>query len=140
MSYKEMVMDLKQEKKDIIFIKNGAFYIAIGNDAIVLNQILQLKCTCFSKGICKVGVPIASIDKYTSKLKESNYNYSVYELKEDKETEELKLNIIQTNQNGINNIETRRNLQCSKCSKCKFPQDKYDKALKNYINDKVGKQ
>lgn len=82
MSFKEDLLMLKRiNKETIVIVQNGIFYIAIGNDAILLNKVLGLKCTCFARGICKVGFPIKSLRKYTTKLKEANYKYVVYDNK-----------------------------------------------------------
>ena len=55
MSFSTMLEILKEkEKGKIILIRLGAFYIAVGEDAVVLHKELQLKCTCFKNRICKV--------------------------------------------------------------------------------------
>lgn len=62
MSFSNM-LEVLQEKYDekVIFVKSGVFYIATGRDAIFLNKELGLKCVCFKKQICKIGVPENSI-------------------------------------------------------------------------------
>lgn len=135
MSYKEMLIKLKEEEKEIILIKNGVFYIAIGNDAVLLHKILGLKCTCFSKEICKVGIPITSLEKYTQMLKEKKYKYCVYELEENEE--EIDIKIIQKDEDGVNeNQEKLKSLECNECPRCKFAKDKYDKAFEKYKKQK----
>lgn len=50
MSYSQMIDILKEKNKEkIMFINSGAFYIAVGEDAVLLNSKLQLKCSCFKK-------------------------------------------------------------------------------------------
>lgn len=84
MKFKEKVIRLKEQNKGkIIIVRNGAFYIAVGNDAILLNKLLELNCTCFAKGICKVGFPVNCIEKYSNKLKQTGYGYYIYDYKDD---------------------------------------------------------
>lgn len=74
MKFNEKVRLLKKKVGDkILFIKNGNFYIAIGKDAVLLNKILNLKCTCFIKYLCKVGVPVKSLDKYLKKIRKKRF-------------------------------------------------------------------
>ena len=49
------MLELLQEKNNqrVVFIKSGVFYIATRKDAIFLNKVLKLKCTCFSGNVCK---------------------------------------------------------------------------------------
>ena len=62
----------------IVLVKIGAFYIAKGKDAVLLNKLLKLKNTCLEKEICKVGFPVNSLNKYIEKLNELEYGYIVY--------------------------------------------------------------
>lgn len=47
MSFSTM-LELLQEKNNqkVVLVKSGIFYIATGKDAIFLNKVLKLKCTC----------------------------------------------------------------------------------------------
>ena len=55
----------------------------------MLNKKLKLKCSCYKKNVCKVGVPINSLNKYLVKIEELGYAYHVYSV--DKEKVELVL-------------------------------------------------
>ena len=69
MSFSQMINILRQKhKEEILLINAGAFYIAIEEDAVLLNNKLKLKCSCFQKNTCKVGVPINSLNKYLEKI------------------------------------------------------------------------
>ena len=85
MSFSKM-FDLLREKEHgkVVFVKCGHFYIAIEEDAVLLHELLDLKCTCFRENTCKVGVPVNSIEKYIGKLKELKYSYTVYDYDKDK--------------------------------------------------------
>ena len=53
MSFSKMLELLKQKEKEIIvFIKLGTFYISTAEDAVLLHNKLELKCTCFKMNIC----------------------------------------------------------------------------------------
>lgn len=71
MSFSTMLDCLKeQEKGKIVFVKLGTFYIAVGEDAVLLHNKLELKCTCYKNHMCKVGFPVNALDKYIEKLNE----------------------------------------------------------------------
>ena len=83
------MMELLQEKNKgkIVLCNCGNFYIATGKDAITLYESLGLQLSCFKPEICKVGFPIASLEKYTDMIQEKGYGYIVYFF--DKQKEEL---------------------------------------------------
>lgn len=122
MKFKEKIIKLKEQNKGkIIIVRNGAFYIAIGNDAILLNKLLDLNCTCFAKGICKVGFPKKCIEKYSNKLRETGYGYYIYDYEDD----EFILKEIYCRQSPkpkkvLKNIEERNNFDCKSCPKYKI--------------------
>lgn len=62
----------------VILAKNGIFYNAIGENAILLNQEFELTKICFGKKICKVGIPEQKIEELKKKLREKNYKFIVY--------------------------------------------------------------
>ena len=78
MDFFEMILRLKiiYEYK-IVIISCGAFYIAIGEDAIILNKEIGLKLNCMRKNVCKVGIPKNSIYKYLGKLNKTEYGYII---------------------------------------------------------------
>lgn len=67
-----------KSKGSIVLVNAGSFYIARGKDALLLNQLLNLKLNCLEMEVCKVGFPINSLDKYTKLIEEKNYSYIVY--------------------------------------------------------------
>ena len=73
MNFYEMILKLKEIYiNEIILVSYGAFYIAIGEDAVLLNKKLGLQVNCIKRNVCKVGVPKNSIDKYVEKLNKIN--------------------------------------------------------------------
>lgn len=106
------MLEILKEKNNgkLMFVQAGAFYIAVAEDAIWLQDHLNLKCTCFKDHICKVGVPIASIEKYLKKLEELGSSYIVYSF--NKEKAELK---IEYDKEGKRHTEKRYHCNCLYC-------------------------
>ena len=57
----EQVKRLEENKRKIILAKCGAFFVAIGRDALILEQNVGLKLTCVRPKVCKIGIPANSI-------------------------------------------------------------------------------
>ena len=56
MDYFEMAMKLQYfYAKQLVLISCGAFYTAVGADAVILNMELKLKTICAKKEFCKIG-------------------------------------------------------------------------------------
>ena len=96
----------------ILFVDCGAFYIASGKDAILVNKLINLKLNCFGKGVCKVGFPINALEKYAKLLEETGYSFIIYKLNE---TTGLLEVVKDYNGKYINQI----NEKCLNCDKCK---------------------
>ena len=110
MKFSEKVKVVKEKVGDnILFVENGNFYIAIGKDACFLNKLFKLKCTCFVKYICKVGVPVKSIDKYLKALREREYSYIVCRFTSDG------IKVLYRNEDENKNDEKLENLGCINC-------------------------
>ena len=126
MSFCDMMETLKEENEGrIVFCNNGSFYVAIGNDAILLNKVLGLKLSCMKTGLCKVGFPIESLEKYTLELIGTGYSFVIYDFNSEKED----LVIIIDCLGKWLNWEVEKN-KCFTCKKHKNKKvDKYTKAL-----------
>ena len=108
MKFAKRIEELKGKNQDrIMLAKCGVFIIAIGEDAIFLNQMFGLKLTWFKSEVCKVGIPITYILKYLEKLEEKQYSYIVYDYNRETKIIEEKYKY-----DGINKIE---NIKCSEC-------------------------
>ena len=77
-------------KEYIILMKSGNFYVALQQDAIVLNDIFKYKLN-ISNNIIKVGFPVNSLNKILKTLDNININYIV-----------LDKNILHINKNKTN--------------------------------------
>ena len=130
MGFSTMLEILQQKNKGkIVFIKLGVFYIATGRDALLLNTKLRLKCTCFKNNICKVGIPIHSIESYLPKLDKTKYSYIIYDY--NKENQEL---TIKYEKNGKYNKIAEEYFNCLFCNGIgKYQDDAYMLALKNLL-------
>ena len=132
MSFSKM-FDLLREKEcgKVVFVKCGHFYIAIEEDAVLLHELLDLKCTCFRNNTCKVGVPVNSIEKYIEKLKELKYSYTVYDYDKDK-IELIKISEGKEKENYVKN----KNINCLVCKgMSKYKEDKYLEAVNRLISE-----
>ena len=70
MSFSKMLEILKKkEEGKIVLVKLGTFYVAVGEDAVLLHKKVDLKCTCYKMNICKVGFPVIALDKICGKVK-----------------------------------------------------------------------
>lgn len=79
MAFSKMLEILKKKEKGaVVFIKLGTFYVAEGEDAVLMHKKLDLKCTCFKMNICKVGFPVIALEKYVEKLNKTKYAYVIY--------------------------------------------------------------
>ena len=65
-----------ENKKCIVFVKSGVFYISLGIDAYILNHILKLKLTDMSN-TKRVGIPINSIEKYIGLMQNYEISYVI---------------------------------------------------------------
>lgn len=135
MAFSDMLEILQQKNKEkIVFIKLGAFYIATGRDAVLLQSKLNLKCTCFKNNICKVGIPVNSIESYLSKLDKIKYSYIIYDYC--KKEQELK---VKYEKKGKCNKITEKNLNCLLCKGIgKYKEDEYMLAVEKLLQ--VSKQ
>ena len=73
-------MELLQikNKGKIVFVNTGNFYITVGKDAVLLNQILDFNVTCKNQEIRKLGFPSNSLEKYSEILCSKKYSFIVY--------------------------------------------------------------
>ena len=69
MGFSKMLELLQEKNKGYIILANaGAFYLARGKDAVKLNEILGLKLLCMEPEVCKIGIPVNSIETYMKKI------------------------------------------------------------------------
>lgn len=132
MSFSNMLEILQEKNKGkIVIVRIGTFYIATGKDAVLLHNKLNLKCTCFKNNICKVGMPISSIEKYIQKLDSIKYSYIIYDYnKEKKELKELYSKI------GKSNKTKEKNINCLICKGIDvYKDDEYMEALLKLLNE-----
>ena len=126
----------KREKGKIIICNLGSFYVAIGKDAIILNNLIGLKINCIKPEICKVGFPISSLEKYTNLLVEKRYSFIVYYFDQKKE----ELYIFESYEGKNKNTLEIENMNCHICSNStkqyKKP-DKYILALSKLYEDEL---
>lgn len=117
MKFSERVEEIKNDKENegkIVLVRCGIFVIAIGNDAILLNELYGLKVTCFKDYVCKVGIPVSFVLKYLDLIEEKGYGYVLYDY--GKSTKEL---VKRYNFEGAKNTETKTCKSCRDCTNYK---------------------
>ena len=112
----------------IVLLKMGAFYIAKGRDAVLLNKLLKLKPICLQREVCKVGFPISSLKDYLEKIEDFKYGYVVfdYNSKQNKITQTIK-------KEGKINKEDQERINCFTCRHSDYYYQKEDKYLEALI-------
>lgn len=123
--YQMMELLQKKENGKIVICNLGSFYIAIGKDAVLLNNLIGLKTSCIKEEVCKVGFPICALEKYTELLVQKRYSFIVYDF--DQKKEELK--ILESYEGKNKNELTNRNINCYICSKSTKKYKKTDKYI-----------
>lgn len=127
MTFSNKIFELQGKyPKDIILIKNGIFFVAVGKDALFLNEKLKLKCTCFGNEICKVGFLVKSAENYINNMKKLGIPFRMYILNENKEEE-----LIFNNEGNINNPYTSKYNKCGECGKKQESDSDIIQRLKN---------
>lgn len=117
-----------------MLIRVGVFYIATGKDAVYLSRKLNLKCVCFKKEICKIGIPELRIEYYLRKLEKLNMSYIVYHF--DNQNEEI---IEKYKNDGKYHNEKQNNNNCLLCKGIRAYQkeDKYINAIKKMLDKEM---
>ena len=128
-------LQLIYEKK-IMLISCGAFYIAVGSDAVMLHRKLGLKLNCAKRNLCKVGIPKNSIYKYLKQIEELGYACIILEY--DKNNNELKKRY---EKEGKDKEIYLRDNNCNNCiNKRNIPLTEYEQALSKYIKKEFGEK
>lgn len=145
MKFYEFIQYLQKEKPDkVIMVKSGAFFNAIGRDAIVLESVLGFKRTCHAKLLCKCGLPVSyvkeNLEKVKNRLKEKNisiilydeveggrykYNNKTYDVLFELEGESIK-----ENRNSLNCIECKNNVYNKDINKYEIEKENFDNLIK----------
>ena len=84
---------LKSEELDCIYLfLCGNFYIALDSDAIMLNELFDMKLTKFSNICDKCGFPKNSLEKYELIFRDRNIQYKIInEISDTNKIEKVKL-------------------------------------------------
>lgn len=126
MKFVEEIEKLQTENEgSIILAKNGIFFVAIGKDALTLNDKLGLKLTCMKKELCKVGFLVKNVEKYIEKLEEIGYSFILYVKNEKQELEEI------YRYKGNPTEETRT---CKECLNCENKKEQDEDILERVKN------
>jgi len=134
MGFSKMLALLQiKDRGHIILANAGNFYIARGKDALLLNEILDLKLSCLECEICKVGFPINALEKYTKLIEKKDYSYIVYNY----DNVFNKLEIVKKYDGKYKNELKDDRLNCYTCTnsvRMYRKEDKYIKAVLELYN------
>lgn len=90
--------DLKKENSDNIYLfKQGAFYVALFEDAEKLSSEFNLKTYNYATNVIGAGFNVRSLENYEKQFKQKNIKFKLIELKKEdkiKEKENIDNNII----------------------------------------------
>lgn len=127
MKFVERIEELQKENEGIIIIvKNGIFFIGIGKDAMILNELLGLKLTCMKPEQCKVGFLVKNVEKYIKLLSEKGKSFKIFIKNDNDEMEEIYRFI------GDSIYEDRECLDCGKCENRKETEEDIIERIKNF--------
>ena len=73
----------EENKGYLILIRCGAFFTAIGANAVILSNEVGLNTICITKGICKIGIPVNSLYDYIKKFEKIEYSFVIYNYSKD---------------------------------------------------------
>ena len=107
----EEIKNQEENKGKIVLVRCGVFFIAIGNDAVLLNKLYGLKVTCFKENVCKIGIPVSFILKYLDVLEEDGYSYILYDYEKDEKQFFTKYKF-----EGKINTEEKYCKECNECA------------------------
>ena len=142
MKFYEFIEFLQKENPDkVIMVKSGAFFNAIGRDAIILERVFGFKRTCHARFLCKCGLPVSyvrkKIEKVRKRLEEKNISIAMYDeveggrYKYNDKTYDVILEI-----EGESIKEDRKNLNCINCENNVYTKNvnKYEIEKENFDN------
>ena len=142
MKFYEFIEFLQKENPDkVIMVKSGAFFNAIGRDAIILERVFGFKRTCHARFLCKCGLPVSyvreNLEKVRKRLEEKNISIAMYDeveggrYKYNEKTYDVILEI-----EGESIKEDRKNLNCINCENNVYTKNvnKYEIEKENFDN------
>ena len=146
MNFYEFIESLQKQTPDkIVMVKNGAFFNSIGKDAIVLENILGLKRTCYARGLCKCGMPVSyvreNMEKVIKRLKEKNISIVIYDEKKDGRFKyKNKTFDVLFELDGDSIKEERKCLNCLECENNKYEKDTNKYTIEKEIIEDIKKE
>lgn len=120
MKFLDIINELQKENdKSIVLVRCGAFFVAVGKSAVILSEKLNLKVTCMTQKLCKVGIPVNSIYEYIKKLEKLNYSFIIYNYSKDEMVENGKKYAEAYRIIANDLLEDRKCLNCEICDRRK---------------------
>ena len=119
----KMLKERQENQNALVVVKCGAFFVAIGYDAMWLSKNLKLKTTCITNRTCKIGIPINSIYEYIDRLERMNYSFVIYNYSKEILLENGKNYTESYRYQGKSPDYTYLTLECEKCDYYKKRKD-----------------
>ena len=113
--YSSLKSNESNSDKTLYLFKSGIFFILIDEDATIASKILNLKITFLTENIVKCGFPISSLEKYSSLLQLTDYNFQIidtssninYSLKNYSLNENIRNFLLQVSDLDTNNLSVK---------------------------------
>lgn len=113
--YSSLKSNEPKSDKTLYLFKSGIFFILIDEDAKIASKILNLKITFLTENIVKCGFPISSLEKYSSLLQLTDYNFQIidtssninYSLKNYSLNENIRNFLLQVSDLDTNNLSVK---------------------------------
>lgn len=113
--YSSLKSNESNSDKTLYLFKSGIFFILIDEDAKIASKILNLKITFLTENIVKCGFPISSLEKYSSLLQLTDYNFQIidtssninYSLKNYSLNENIRNFLLQVSDLDTNNLSVK---------------------------------
>ena len=125
-SFLNIVKDLEKQQENqgyLILVRCGAFFVAIGANAVILSNELGLNTICMVKGICKIGIPLNSLYDYIKRLEQLKYSFVIYNYSKDEMIENGKKYAEMYRNRGKCVDKSQILITCENCEKYKRTYD-----------------
>lgn len=121
-SFLNIVKDLEKLQENqgyLVLVRCGAFFVAIGANAVILPNELGLNTICMVKGICKIGIPLNSLYDYIKRLEQLDFSFVIYNYSKDEMIENGKRYAEMYRNKGKYIDKSQISINCETCEKYK---------------------
>ena len=105
------------EKDYVLLIRCGAFFVSVGKNAVYLSELFNLKITCITGNMCKIGIPVDSIYNYIDKMEKIGFSFVIYNYSKNMVLENNQNYAVAYRYRGFNVDKEEIEINCSCCEK-----------------------